>query len=216
MPIVARRHNWYDDSYLDGHGGGQSVMTRETDDLSDLLKQIAAGDDAALMQLLQRYEAQLRVAARVLLGPKLRAQMDSLDLVQSVHRVLLPGLRDGKYDVSTLDKLLALARTVVRNKVIRNWRRVQREQATRSKKAATDPENRGAIDDPAHAILTEDLKRSILSGLSGLDRQLVELRIQGYSTGEIAQRLNCDPHALRARLSRLRQRLREQGVHEWL
>ncbi len=188
-------------------------MAREPEDLNELLERIQSGDEAALLQLLQRYEAQLRVAARVLLGPKLRAQMDSLDLVQSVHRVLLPGLRDGKYDISSLDKLLALARTVVRHKVIRNWRRVQREQVTKEELGS------GAglflSDDPSQATETEDLKQQILANLSGLDRQLVELRIQGYSTGEIAERLKCAPHALRARLSRLRQRLRKDGLSDW-
>src|SRR5271167_2742394 len=102
-------------------------MAGEPEDLSALLERIRGRDETALAELLQRYEAQLRLAARVLLGPGLRAQLDSLDLVQSVHRVLLPGLREGKYDISSLDKLLALARTIVRRKVFHSWRRIQRQ-----------------------------------------------------------------------------------------
>ncbi len=194
-------------------------MAREPEDLSALLERIRCGDEVALAELLQRYEAQLRLAASVLLGSRLRAQMDSLDLVQSVHRVLLPGLRAGKYDVSSLDKLLALARTVVRHKVIRNWRRMQREQATATSKVADeggDKAGRFPAEDPTQIVTMDDLKQHILASLSGLDRQLIELRVQGYSTAEIAQRLNCDAHALRARLSRLRQRLRRDGFSEWL
>lgn len=194
-------------------------MAPEPEDLSELLERIRCGDEAALMQLLQRYEAQLRVAARVLLGSKLRAQLDSLDLVQSVHRVLLPGLRAGKYDVSSLDKLLALARTVLRHKVIRNWRRVQCEQASKNGKLADESgagSGRRSADDPTQAVVREDLKQHILASLIGLDRQIIDLRIQGYSTGEIAEQLDCDPHALRARLSRLRRRLRNGGFSEWL
>ena len=49
------------------------------------------------------------------------------------------------------------------------------------------------------------------------DRQLIELRLQGCSTAEVARRLNLDPDILRVRLSRLRKRLREQNVlPEWI
>ena len=54
-------------------------MAREPEDLSALLERIRGSDEAAFMQMLQRYEAQLRLAARVLLGSELRAQLDSLE-----------------------------------------------------------------------------------------------------------------------------------------
>lgn len=194
-------------------------MAEEPDDLSAVLERVRGGDEVALAELLQRYERQLRLAARVLLGPRLRAQLDSLDLVQSVHRVLLPGLREGKYDVSSLDKLLALVRTVIRHKVIRNWRRIQRQQVTETSKVAGEgggDSTRVPDDDPSQSVVADDLMQHVLASLSGSDRQLVELRIQGYSTAEIAQRLSCDANGLRARLSRLRQRLRKAGLSEWL
>src|SRR6516225_5188229 len=84
------------------------------DELGALLDGVRAGDEEALTQLLQKYEPRLRTAARVLLGPWLRPHLDSLDLIQSVHRELLPGLRQGKYDLGSTQQLLALALTVVR------------------------------------------------------------------------------------------------------
>jgi len=48
------------------------------------------------------------------------------------------------------------------------------------------------------------------------DRRLVELRLQGYSTAEVAREMNLDSRFLRVRLGRLRQRLRERGLlTEW-
>jgi RNA polymerase sigma-70 factor (ECF subfamily) len=185
------------------------------------LARVRAGEESALTQLLQQYEPRLRIAARVLLGPLLRPHLDSLDLIQSVHRVLLPGLRQGKYDVSCPEKLLALALTVIRRKVAKSWRRLQREQSfpaggSGTCSAAELIPSRCPHDDPARAALLKDSVQHVLSGLSGTDRRLVELRLQGYSTGEIARKLNADAHALRARLSRLRQRVRKQGCEEWL
>ena len=60
---------------------------------TELLSRVQQGDEAALAELLQAYEPRLRTTARVLLGPLLRPHLDTVDLVQSVHRVLLPGLR---------------------------------------------------------------------------------------------------------------------------
>jgi len=196
--------------------------TNPADDLGPLLDEVRAGDDAALSRLLQQYEPRLRTAARVLLGPFLRPHLDSIDLVQSVHRELLPGLREGKYDLSSSQQLLGLALTVIRRKVARNWRRLQREQ-----KLGGLPENpdappetalasRHADDDPLANALVNDAIQTMLRRLGDDDRRLVERRLQGHSTIDIAQELNCDPHILRARLSRLRQKLRAEGFADWL
>jgi RNA polymerase sigma-70 factor (ECF subfamily) len=192
------------------------------EDLAALLTRVRGGDEAALTQLLQQYEPRLRTTARVLLGPLLRPHMDSLDLVQSVHRVLLPGLRDGKFDVSCPEQLIGLALTVIRRKVARNWRRFQREQnfADGPGRGGATAEacipSRSAQDDPANAAQVNDTLQHLLDGLNEEERCLIELRLEGYSTVEIAERLHCDAHALRARLSRLRQRLRNNGYTEWL
>jgi RNA polymerase sigma factor (sigma-70 family) len=183
----------------------------QADNYESLLSRIRAGDESALAELLQQYEPRLRTAARVLLGPLLRPHMDSLDLVQSVHRVLLPGLRDGKYDVSSPEQLLALALTIVRRKVARKWRRLQREQTLQ-----TQERDNGAADDPVATAQAKDSLKKILDTLSQDERRLIELRIAGFSTVEIARRLDYDAHALRARLSRLRQRLRSNGFTDWL
>jgi RNA polymerase sigma factor (sigma-70 family) len=179
--------------------------------LQPVLARIREGDEAALTELLQRYEPRLRTAAKVLLGPLLRPQLDSLDLVQSVHRVLLPVLRDGKYDLASPDQLLALAVTIVRRKVARNWRRLQREQTL-----AQHRDNGSTADDPAQIAQARDALQYLLKQLGEDEQRLVELRLEGYSTVEIARKLNCDAHALRARLSRLRQRLRKLGYFEWV
>src|SRR5262245_66665807 len=97
-------------------------------DFTTLLARARRGDQAALDQLTREYEPKLRLVARVLLGPALRPYLDSVDLVQSVHKSLLLGLRDQKFDFDGPDNMLALALTLVRRKVARHWRRLQRQQ----------------------------------------------------------------------------------------
>jgi len=183
-----------------------------SEQLAQLLDRVRTGDESALSQLLKQYEPRLRIAARVLLGPLLRPTMDSVDLVQSVHRVMLPVLRDGKYDVSSPNQLLALAVTIVRRKVARNWRRVQKEnllQEERSRRQST-------AENPVEVATAKDMLAHLSTMLTDEELQLVELRLAGHTTVEIARKLNYAAPALRARLSRLRQRLRRHGFLEWL
>jgi RNA polymerase sigma factor (sigma-70 family) len=181
--------------------------------LAQLLDRVRTGDESALTQLLQHYEPRLRTAARVLLGPLLRPSMDSVDLVQSVHRVMLPVLREGKYDVSSPEQLLALAVTIVRRKVARSWRRAQKESLLQEEQSG---HRESRAEDPVEAATAKDLMAHLQTMLTDEELQLVELRLAGYTTVEIARKLGYGAPALRARLSRLRQRLRSCGFLEWV
>jgi RNA polymerase sigma-70 factor (ECF subfamily) len=190
------------------------MSTPETPDLSTLLARVRTGDESALIAVLQQYETRIRLAAHTLIGPALRTQMDTIDLVQSVHRALLPGLRDGKYDIAEPEQLVALALTVIRNKLVSKWRhlRPEHEQRAGAVDAAHSSSSRQSLDDPSAIAQVNDSIRHLLKGLDASDRKVFELRIQGYSIVEIADLLDCDAHVLRARLSKLRNRLRDVGV----
>src|SRR5437867_9177692 len=97
-------------------------------DFAALLARARGGDRQALEQLAQQYEFKVRLVARYLLGPALRPYLDSMDLVQSVHRSLLLGLRQDKFDISTPENLMALALTLVRRKAARQWRHLRRQR----------------------------------------------------------------------------------------
>src|SRR5262245_7238781 len=93
-------------------------MAEPPADIAALVALARQGDDDALIRLVRQYEAEVRLVARVQLGPALRPYLDSFDLVQSVHKSLLRGLRQGKFDLATPQNLVALALAMVRNKVV--------------------------------------------------------------------------------------------------
>jgi RNA polymerase sigma-70 factor (ECF subfamily) len=71
--------------------------------------------------------------------------------------------------------------------------------------------------DPARSAAIKDAIQQLCNHLTAADRRLMELRLAGYSTAEVARELGADPDVLRAHLSRLRQRLRSAGIlNEWL
>jgi RNA polymerase sigma factor (sigma-70 family) len=198
-------------------------MPETVDDFAALLARARQGDRPALADLAAQYESKVRLVARVLLGPALRPYLDSLDLVQSVHRSLMLGIRQDKFDISSPEKLVALALTLVRRKVARQWRHLQRQQRLGggSGDSSNLPDLLTALGssetDPARAAQLKDSVQHLCSGLDDSERRMLELRGQGYSTAEIAKDLGMHPIALRVRFTRLRQRLQGNGVlAEWI
>jgi RNA polymerase sigma-70 factor (ECF subfamily) len=200
-------------------------MADPTPEFAELLEKARAGDREALARLVERYEPKVRLVARVLLGPPLRPYLDSVDVVQSVHRSLLAGLRGGKFDLSAPENLVALAVTMLRRKVARQWRHL-RKQHRLSLGDHPAPE-RGPTDlldaraergvGPAREAEFRDSARKLYAHLGETEQRILDLRLQGHSTDEVAARLGLNPIALRVRMTRLRKRLEESGIlAEWV
>ncbi len=64
-------------------------MPPNSDDFADLIERTKQGDRQATAQLVTHYEVELLAFSRVHLGALLRPYLDSVDLVQSVHRSVL-------------------------------------------------------------------------------------------------------------------------------
>jgi RNA polymerase sigma-70 factor (ECF subfamily) len=185
---------------------------------AELVQRARRGDVEAVGQIARLYEPELRIAARVHLGSALRPYLDSVDLVQSVHRSLLVGLRNDKFEIADPRSLLALALTMVRRKVARRWRQHRRQVRPTAEQPtdvlATLSRRAGS---PAVEAEVRDALARLWRELDADARGLIELRLQGFSTAEAAARLNKTPEALRVRLHRLRKRLEdEQLLTEWL
>jgi RNA polymerase sigma factor (sigma-70 family) len=196
-------------------------MTPAAESYALLLARARQRDPEAVGELCRQYEARLRVAARVLLGPALRPHLDSMDLVQSVHRSLLIGFREEKFDVSTPENLIALALTVLRRKVARHWRRLQRQQRGNGSSLNLLPQILSSLSTPqagpADVAQYHDQVELLCRQLNATERQILALRLDGYTTAEIANQLGLNHITLRVRLTRLRERLRTSGVlHDWL
>jgi RNA polymerase sigma-70 factor (ECF subfamily) len=193
------------------------------DDFAALIARASAGDAAAQSELVRRYESRVRLVARVLLGKALQPYLDSMDLVQSVHRSLLIGLRGGKFVINTPEELMALARLMVRRKAARQWRHMRRQQRLESGSSTGGnlPELLLSLHsteaDPARAAQLGDAVRRLCDRLSDTERRHMEMRMDGHTNPEIAAELGLSDVALRVQLTRLRKRLRAEGVFdEWL
>lgn len=194
-------------------------MTDATDfDL--LLTAARSGDETAMQRLIQQYEPELRLVARNRLGTALRPHLDTIDLVQSVHRSLMIGLRGAKFDISSPEKLIGLAVTIVQRKAAKHWRHLKRQQRLSGHNESHDElvdtmlSLRGERNEVSSELETRELLARWLEKVDPIERRLIELRLEGYSTVEIAEMLDLDSDVLRVKLSRLRKRLRERGLFD--
>jgi RNA polymerase sigma-70 factor (ECF subfamily) len=187
-----------------------SAMTESAVPFGELLERARQDDNDALAKIVALIEPELLRAAHNRISPPLRPYLESIDLVQSVHKSILISLRNKSYVFDGPEDLIALAVTMVVRKASRMWRKVKRDQ-----------ENRGLVeqllrrrpvaDDPTARAEREDQVRDLLGRLSDEDRLLIELHLEDCGTREIAARLNTAENIVRARRSKLFRRLREEA-----
>ncbi len=190
----------------------------DANDFEELLTRARSGDESAMTALVEQYEPEVRMVARIRLGAALRPHLDSVDLVQSVHKSLMLGLRADRFDISTPEQLIALALTIVRRKVSRQWRKLKRQQ--RLSGGGSESQDLPSLiaslsaseSDPAEIASIREATAHILSRLDKTETRVIELRLEGYTTAEVARQLGLDADVLRVKLSRLRRQLRECGV----
>jgi RNA polymerase sigma factor (sigma-70 family) len=195
-------------------------MPPQQDPFACLLARARNGDREAFARLLKEYEPEIRRVARVSLSPVLRSVLDSMDLVQSAHRSLLSGLLKDEYDLSSPEKLVALAATIVRRKAARHGRRPRASRPIHQSALEIPELLMGQCppgDDPLQSAQARDWMNHISQRLGDEEKRLLELRMANYSTADAAAELGIDAATFRVRLHRLRRRLRELDVpHDWM
>ncbi len=166
----------------------------------ELLARLRAGESEAFAVLYRRHRDELLLAVRAGMGPKLRAAMQSEDVLQSVAREAFEVLR--KNAEPPASGFTGLLRRLVRHRLIDRARALRRRGEPT---ALTDTLAEGVVaagppsyDDPRF----EALERALLS-LPADMRQVVQLRrFEGLSSQETAARTGRSDDAVRKLFSR--------------
>src|SRR5580704_19092332 len=96
--------------------------------IADFLKRIQAGDEGAARELLQRFEAEVRLVVRRQLPRLLRSRFDSLDFLQSVWGSFFHRVRTTPTEFDDGRHLVAFLAWAARNKVIDEYRRASTQK----------------------------------------------------------------------------------------
>jgi RNA polymerase sigma-70 factor (ECF subfamily) len=196
---------------------------RPDDDLvtfADFFRRIRAGDDQAAEELVRRYEPALRLEIRLrLTDPKLRRILEPADLCQSVLKSFFLRAATGQFDLDTPEKLLALLRTMARNKVANQVRKQQALRRDIRRDVSLDDSKSAPVaaedPSPSRIAIGRELVDALHVRLSAEERRIADLRSQGCEWAEIARELGGTPQARRKQLARAVDRIsQELGLDE--
>jgi DNA-directed RNA polymerase specialized sigma24 family protein len=189
------------------------AMTEENDFL-DLILRVRTRDEAAVAEVVRRYErALLREIRLRLRDPRLRRAFDSGDICQAVLASFFLRAASGQYELHKSEQLLRLLVVMARNKLASQARHsyVTRRDQEALRTGLTGGEQLFAPGPgPAESVAARDFCAALLGALSEEERQLAYRRIRDDEWSQIAAELGGNPENLRKKLARALSRAARQ------
>jgi RNA polymerase sigma-70 factor (ECF subfamily) len=175
-----------------------------------LLSAFKAGDDSAARELFDRYCERLMRLARRRIGQRMTSRVDPEDILQSVFRSFFLRARNDEFSFHAEDDLLKL---LVRITVHKSLRQVAHHRAAKRNPEqelmqASDGDDFLALvaaDEPGPEVevaLLDELEK-FMCRLPEFDRDVLSMKVQGYSTVEIAEKLGSYDRKVRRALERI-------------
>ena len=185
-------------------------------ELSDFLRRIQSGDDGAARELLNRYEAEVRLVVRRQLPRLLRSRFDSLDFLQSVWGSFFRRMRTAPTEFEDSRHLVAFLARAAKNKVIDEYRRAASRKHTmhreeprwldgRRPRDVPDP-----IDSPSEVAQAHEVLVRLQELMPAERRTILELKAQGLSSKDIGERLGISERTVQRVLEELRRRMESE------
>ncbi len=170
------------------------------------IARIRAGDEDAARDLVAQFEKVIRREVRLRLEDhRLLRVFDSMDISQSVLTSFFSRMTTGHFELETPDQLINLLIGMTRNKLAMQVRR-QRARRRDNRLTAGPPvdeiEVASTNPDPCQLVSDHDLIDAVRMRLADEERQLADLRAQGWEWAEIAHQVGGSAQARRMQLSR--------------
>lgn len=187
---------------MDGH---------ETRDIFDRFR---SGDEDAARQVVDRYLTRLVALARSRLSEKLARKVDPDDIVQSALRSFFVRARDGQYAIERAGDLWALLAAITKHKLLkkaRHYGQQKRDAGVEQPIIGADNNAAFAGQPPeAEAIALADEVEAMMRELDPLQREMLELRLQGKPIPEVAAAVQRSERTVRRFLGSFRDQLEER------
>lgn len=173
----------------------------------ELLTRVRQGDQQAAQELVNSYESVIRIAVRARLrDPAFARLFDSMDICQSVMASFFPRVALGEFDLEEPKQLVGLLVKMVQNKLAYQVRRHRAQRRDVKRGISADDSQASEL----HAVspsasqeaMAQELLGLIRSRLNPDERQIAELRRQGYQWDEIARQLGGTAEARRKQFQR--------------
>jgi RNA polymerase sigma-70 factor (ECF subfamily) len=190
----------------------------DEDDALELLARFRQGDQYAADALFHRYVGRLTALAQKRLSERLARRVDADDIVQSAYRSFFLHARDGAYTLQESGDMWRLLVAITLNKLRR-----QVERNTAGKRAmsheqhfdadgsvALRPEAVASDPTPEEALSVVEEVEALMEGLTPIQCQMLELRLQGHTVDEIAEQVNRSERGVRRLLDKVKEKLHQR------
>lgn len=187
-------------------------------DLASLIERARAGDEEAIRNL-QQFEDDIRLMVRVRLPGRLRTQFDSMDFVQDVWQSFFRLYNREPQRFSNVRDLRGYLAGVARNKVFEEHRRLSltqkydlgREEPLYVRKGNREIPREVVASDPSPSQDAQARERlaQILEGRTPVEMEVIELRRQGLTYGEIAQHIGLHERTVRRMMESIRRKVED-------
>lgn len=180
------------------------------------------GDEDAAAEIVKRFGTRLAALARSRLGLRMRQKVDADDILQSVFRSFFRRVTTDELAFDSWNGLWALL-TVVTMRKCGRWvtmmhaikRDVRREQAiSPSDNSASSIEPVGAEPTPEEAAILADTLEKLMASMDEHEKQIIEMRLQGFTASEMAQKVNLTERTIHRVLQRARSKLEKMAREE--
>ncbi len=184
-----------------------------------LVEMWRAGDEEAARQLFDRYAERLVALARQRLSRRLAGRVDPEDVVQSAFRTFFGRVRAGQFHFQDQDDLWKLLVRITIHKVLRQVEfhgaakrdlHLETEQGNRSQERLMEVLDQDPS--PETVVAFMDQLEHFLNRLRPEQRQILEMRLQGYSNAEITAKLGIYDRKIRRIIERIRGLAEQEGL----
>lgn len=175
--------------------------------LNELLSRLRRGDADAAEELVRTYGPAIRVAIRArLTDPALRRQFDSEDVCQSVFASFLARAASGQLSPEDSAGLMRLLMRMATRKVGRRARNLRRQRRDTRRDLPTGEtwlkHVAAAEPSPERSLAGREMLHAVRTNLPADERRLAELRADGLTWNEVAERVGGTAEARRKQLRR--------------
>lgn len=183
------------------------------DSSANWLQRLADGDDEVVGQFISMFGPSLERIAADKMSPALQRRVGADDVFQSVCRTFFRRAQGGEYSFPDRESLWRLLCAITLNKV-----RLQARSHSAQKRGAL----RDGVDlthaaevtpgseiSPDEAAEFADQMSFLIASLGETEGKLVQLKMEGFSHAEIADKLSCTERTVGRLLAKTQVRLRE-------
>jgi RNA polymerase sigma factor (sigma-70 family) len=183
---------------------------------AELVARLRGGDPQAAAELFTQYARRLTGLAEQQLSRKLAARLDGADVVQSVFRTFFRRCAAGEFRIDSSAELWRLLVTIT----VQKARAYGRKHTAAVRDVAAEAQGGGASladavahePGPADAAALVDQIEDLLRGLPDLYRDVLQLRLEGHTVSDAADRLGVSRRTVHRALNLLQDRLTRRAA----